>query len=69
MKQTFDATELEDGVIRNAHEVEIVCHNCGYDLDESELEADTCSDCGAALELKQNIKIQVTSVPLFGDTM
>ena len=45
------------------HEVEIVCANCGYDLDESELEADTCSDCGQSLSLKQSTKIYATSVP------
>jgi hypothetical protein len=45
------------------HEIEIVCANCGYDLDESELAADTCSDCGQALNLKQSTKIYATSVP------
>ena len=28
------------------HEIEVVCGNCGYDLDEAELTADTCADCG-----------------------
>jgi uncharacterized paraquat-inducible protein A len=69
MKQVFDAETLDDGVIRSAHEVEVVCAHCGYDLDEAELAADTCADCGAALELKQHVRIQVTSVPLSGGTM
>ncbi len=69
MKQTFDAETLDTGIIRSAHEVEVVCQNCGYDLDEAELAADTCSDCGQALQLKQSVRIQVTSVPIFGDTM
>ena len=69
MKQVFDAETLDDGVIRSAHEVEVVCSHCGYDLDEAELAADTCADCGAALELKQHVRIQVTSVPLSGGTM
>lgn len=69
MKTTYEAEELENGVIHSAHEVEILCQNCGYDLDEAELAADTCSDCGQALELKQNVRIQVTSVPIFGETM
>jgi len=45
------------------HEIEILCANCGFDLDESELAADTCSDCGEALNLRQNMKIYATSVP------
>jgi hypothetical protein len=69
MKQTFDAETLDTGIIRSAHTVEVVCQNCGYDLDESELAADTCADCGATLTLKQSVKIQVTSVPIFGATM
>ena len=48
------------------HEVEVVCGNCGYDLDESELSADTCSDCGQALNLRQNTKIYATSIPPAG---
>ena len=52
-----------DGGIDPRHEIEIVCANCGFDLDESELEADTCSDCGQVLSLKQSTKIYATSVP------
>lgn len=69
MKQMFDAETLDTGIIRSAHTVEVVCQNCGYDLDEGEIAADTCADCGVALELKQSVKIQVTSIPIFGDTM
>ena len=43
-----------------------VCANCGYDLDEAELAADTCSDCGAPLNLKVSVKIWATSVPKAG---
>lgn len=52
-----------DGSIDPKHEVEIICANCGYDLDESELEDATCSDCGQELSLKQSTKIYATSVP------
>ena len=45
------------------HEVQLTCAACGYDLDEQELAADTCADCGAALNLAQHIKIYATSVP------
>ena len=61
---------LPDGTINPAHTVEAVCAACGYDLDEAELAADTCSDCGAALNLKQSVSIQVTTLPpLFGSTL
>ena len=45
MKTVTTAVTLENG-IDPKHEIEILCANCGFDLDESELEADTCSDCG-----------------------
>jgi rRNA maturation endonuclease Nob1 len=66
MKQTIEASTLENGLIQPRHEVEVVCAACGYDLDESELDADTCSDCGAPLNLKQHISIHATSVPAAG---
>ena len=66
MKQTIEASTLENGLIQPRHEVEIVCAACGYDLDESELNADTCADCGAPLNLKQHISIHATSVPAAG---
>lgn len=62
MKQTRQAVDL-DGVINPKHEIEILCASCGFDLDEAELAADTCSDCGEVLSLKQNMKIYATSVP------
>jgi len=62
MKTVNEAVKNGD-VIDPRHEVEVVCANCGYDLDESELEADTCSDCGQSLNLKQSTKIYATSVP------
>jgi rRNA maturation endonuclease Nob1 len=66
MKQTIEAKLLDNGQIEPHHEIEVVCKACGYDLDESELEADTCSDCGVSLELKQSTKIHATSVPAAG---
>ena len=62
MRKTNEAVTVGD-IINPKHEIEIVCGNCGYDLDESELNADTCSDCGAALNLQQNTKIYATSIP------
>jgi uncharacterized paraquat-inducible protein A len=61
---------LAGGLIEPAHEVEIVCAHCGYDLDERELEADTCSDCSTPLNLKKSMAIQVTTIPAAsGSTM
>lgn len=65
MKAVYEA-QLVDGQVQPKHEVEIVCGACGYDLDASELEADTCADCGAPLNLKQHISIHATSVPAAG---
>jgi predicted RNA-binding Zn-ribbon protein involved in translation (DUF1610 family) len=65
MKTVNEAVTLNDA-IDPKHEVEIVCGNCGYDLDETELTADTCSDCGEALNLRQHTKIYATSIPAAG---
>jgi len=62
MRKTNEAVTVGD-VIDPKHEIEIVCGHCGYDLDESELNADTCSDCGKVLNLQQNTKIYATSIP------
>ena len=70
MKQVIEAQLLDNGQIQPRHEIEVVCNACGYDLDEAELEADTCSDCGQPLNLKESVSIQVTTLPpVFGDTL
>lgn len=66
MKLTVEARTLENGLIEPHHEIEVVCSACGYDLDETELQNDFCSDCGAPLNLKQHISIYATSVPAAG---
>ena len=65
MKSLFEAANV-DGQVVPKHEVEILCRACGYDLDESELAADKCSDCGADLELQQNVAIHATTLPAAG---
>lgn len=65
MKRIVEAQEV-DGTIVPKHEVELLCKACGYDLDESELEADTCADCGATLNLQQNVAIHATTLPAAG---
>ena len=69
MRKTVQARDVEGGT-EPTHTLEVVCANCGYDLDEAELEADTCSDCGQTLNLKESVSIQVTTLPpVFGETM
>ena len=65
MKTVNEAQNL-GGAIDPKHEIEVLCGNCGYDVDEAELTADTCSDCGEALNLRQNTKIYATSLPAAG---
>jgi Zn finger protein HypA/HybF involved in hydrogenase expression len=63
------AQDLEEGVTEVAHKIEIFCGNCGRDVDEQELAAQKCGDCGSDLtQATQNISIAVTSIPLFGVT-
>jgi uncharacterized protein with PIN domain len=59
------AIENQSTTIVTAHDEEIVCASCGFDLDESELSASKCSDCGQPLELKKSISIEATSVPAY----
>ena len=65
MKTVNEAQQLGDAIVPK-HEIEVVCGNCGYDVNEAELNADTCSDCGEALNLRQNTKIYATSIPPAG---
>jgi DNA-directed RNA polymerase subunit RPC12/RpoP len=69
MKKVVQPKFLGSGIIDPAHELEVVCANCGFDVDEAELAADTCSDCGESLVLKQSVAIKVTTVPMSGATM
>ena len=62
MRKTNEAVTVGD-IIDPKHEIEIVCGHCGYDLDEGELNADTCSDCGETLNLRQNTTIYATTLP------
>lgn len=65
MIQENPAVKLEDGTILAKHKVEILCPNCGRDVDETELSAQLCNDCGTSLvQPKQNVAINVTSKPI-----
>lgn len=65
MKQLIEAAYVGQ-VVQPRHEIEVVCKACGYDLTPEELEADTCADCGADLELQQSVAIHATTVPAAG---
>lgn len=64
--KTVNAAQTVGNAIDPKHEIEVLCGNCGYDVNEAELTADTCSDCGEALNLRQNTKIYATSIPAAG---
>ena len=63
MKITLEPRTMDNGLVVPAHTIEAYCLECGYDLDEAELNADTCSDCNKPLNLRQHVSIQVTTVP------
>jgi predicted RNA-binding Zn-ribbon protein involved in translation (DUF1610 family) len=66
LKAIIEATVV-DGQISPTHAVEIYCPNCGRDVDEAELGAQKCNDCGFDLsEPKQSVAIHVTSMPAAG---
>jgi predicted RNA-binding Zn-ribbon protein involved in translation (DUF1610 family) len=64
--KTVNAAQTVGNAIDPKHEIEVLCGNCGYDVNEAELTADTCSDCGETLNLRQNTKIYATSIPAAG---
>jgi Zn finger protein HypA/HybF involved in hydrogenase expression len=65
MIQQNDAVKLEDGTIAPQHTVEIYCPSCSRDVDEAELAAQKCNDCGHSLATpKQSISITVTTKPM-----
>lgn len=68
MIETKQAVELNGKVVDCATEIKKVCAACGYDLTPEEINADTCSDCGAPLNLAQSVTIHATSVPAFAIT-
>lgn len=63
------AKELSPEVTEVATKIEILCPNCSRDVDEAELTAKRCNDCGADLSTpEQNVAVAVTSVPVIGIT-
>jgi uncharacterized Zn finger protein len=63
------AKELAPEVMDVAHKIEIYCPQCSRDVDETELAAVRCNDCGADLTTpEQHVAVAVTSVPVVGIT-
>lgn len=63
------AKELSSEVTEVATKIEILCPNCSRDVDEAELTAKRCNDCGADLSTpEQHVAVAVTSVPVIGIT-
>jgi Zn finger protein HypA/HybF involved in hydrogenase expression len=63
------AQELAPEVMDCATKIEIYCPNCSRDVDEAELAAKICNDCGADLtNPEQHVAVAVTSVPVVGIT-
>ena len=61
------AVKLEDGTKVCRHTIEVLCPNCGRDVDEAELAAQKCNDCGFnLLAPKQSVSVWATSVPKGG---
>jgi transcription initiation factor IIE alpha subunit len=65
MITTVEANKVDGEVIEPKHTVEILCPNCARDVDEAELAAQKCNDCGQDLsQPKQSVAIEVTTKPI-----
>ena len=61
---------MEGGEFKPRHTVEIYCPNCGRDVDEAELAAKKCNDCGDTLEEPdQHVAIVVANMSFGGRTL
>jgi Zn finger protein HypA/HybF involved in hydrogenase expression len=64
-----EQAKIIGAVTEVATKVEIYCPNCGRDVDEGELAAKKCNDCGQDLSApEQHVAVAVTSVPAFAIT-
>ena len=62
--------KLEDGSVACRTTVEIYCPNCSRDVDEAELTAKKCNDCGFDLSTpEQHIAIVVANLSSGGATL
>jgi Zn finger protein HypA/HybF involved in hydrogenase expression len=64
------ATNAVNGVVEPEHHIQILCPQCDRDIDEAELAAQKCNDCGADLSTpKQHTQIMATSIPMISFTL
>ena len=53
----------------SATRIQILCPNCSNDVDDAQLAASKCNECGADLSQPvQHAEVHATSIPLFGIT-
>lgn len=61
---------IEGSEFKPRHTIEIYCPNCGRDVDEAELAAKKCNDCGTDLsEPEQHVAIVVANMSFGGSTL
>ena len=61
------AVMVNQETVEPRHVVEILCPNCDRDIDDAELQAQVCNDCGHDLSTpKQAVSIFATSQPIGG---
>jgi hypothetical protein len=69
MKISRSTSEV-NGVIEPEHHIQILCPECDRDIDETEMAAQKCNDCGANLSTpKQHTQIMATSMPMISFTL
>jgi hypothetical protein len=62
--------KLPDGTIACRTTVEVYCPNCSRDVDEAELAAKKCNDCGFDLSTpEQHVSIVVANLSSGGQTL
>jgi Zn finger protein HypA/HybF involved in hydrogenase expression len=60
-----EAVKLDGQVVEPRHTIEIYCPSCSREVDEAELAAQKCNDCGQDLSApKQSVSINATSQPI-----
>ena len=61
---------VENGEFKPRHTIEIYCPNCSRDVDEAELAAKVCNDCGHSLaEPEKHVAIVVANMSFGGSTL
>jgi hypothetical protein len=62
--------KLDDGSILCRHTIEIYCPACGRDVDDSELAAKKCNDCGVDLSTPEmHVAVMVANLSSGGATL